>query len=119
MKKLMIGLVAMTSLVFGTGCGGGDYCEDLQDSFEGLDDKLDDCPELKDALEQALGNLEISDSDVEDCKEESEDCSDSEKERREKAVDCINDLDKCEEGDEQAWTEDFAECFEDIADSCG
>jgi hypothetical protein len=113
MKKLLIAMLATSSLVFGTGCGG-DLCEDTQDTIEGLSDKLDDCPQLEQALEQALGEFDFDDDDVEECKEDIEDCSDSDVEKREEALDCINDLDKCEEGDEEAWATDFLECVEDL-----
>jgi HPt (histidine-containing phosphotransfer) domain-containing protein len=117
MKKLMIGLVAVSALVFGTGCGGGDYCEDLQDELESLNDKLDDCPAVKEVIEDELGELRLSDAEVDECKESSEDCSDRDDEKREQAIDCLRDLDRCEEDRQQNWYDDFAECFEDLQDA--
>jgi hypothetical protein len=107
MKKIMIGLVAMSSLVFGTGCGGN-YCDDAADAVGGLTDKLDKCPELKAQIDQL--DLEPSDAELDKCKEDLDDCSDDEKDKLNDTVDCINDLPDCESGKEADWGDKFLAC---------
>ncbi|MCY1016335.1 hypothetical protein [Pyxidicoccus sp. MSG2] len=107
MKKLMIGLVAVSSLVFGTGCGGN-YCDDAADAYSGLADKADDCPEIK----SVLSGLEFSDSDIEECKNDLENCSDGDKDKLNDSIDCINDMPDCESGKEDAWIADLQDCAE-------
>ncbi|WP_163996082.1 hypothetical protein [Pyxidicoccus caerfyrddinensis] len=105
MKKIMIGLVAMSSLVFGTGCGGN-YCDDAADAYEGLADKADDCPEIK----GALGELEFSDEDIDECKDDLENCSDDDKDKLNDSIDCINDMPDCESGKEADWVAKLQAC---------
>jgi hypothetical protein len=107
MKKLMIGLVAASSLVFGTGCGGN-YCDDLVDAYNGLSDKLDNCPELKAAIDDL--DLDPTDEQLDECKEELDNCSDSDKDKLNDTVDCINDLPDCEKGKETEWATKFGAC---------
>lgn len=105
MKKLMVGLVAVSSLVFGAGCGGN-YCDDAADAFEGLADKANDCPDLKAALQ----SFQFSDEDIDQCKDDLDKCSDSEKDKLSDTIDCINDLPDCEKGKEADWAAKFQAC---------
>ncbi|MCP3138840.1 hypothetical protein [Pyxidicoccus xibeiensis] len=107
MKKFMISLVAATSLVFSTGCGG-DICEDIADAYEGLDEKTEDCPQVN----AIVGQITFTDEDIEECKEESEDCSGDDKDKINDTIDCINDLPDCEAGEEADWAEKFEACSE-------
>ncbi|WP_164007357.1 hypothetical protein [Pyxidicoccus trucidator] len=111
MKKIMIGLVAVSSLVFGTGCGG-DVCEDIADAFEGLDAKTEDCP----SINAVVGNLEFTDEDIDECKSDFEDCSGDDKDALNDTIDCINDLPDCEEGEEASWSQKFTACSEKSED---
>lgn len=111
MKKIMIGLVAVSSLVFGTGCGG-DVCEDIADAYESLDEKTEDCP----TLNAIISEVEFSDEDIDECKEQFEDCSDDEKDKLNDSIDCINDLPDCESGGEQAWAAKLQACANESDD---
>jgi len=98
MKKFMFGLVAVSSLVFGTGCGGN-VCEDAADAFNDLEKKTKDCP----TLSAALSGVKITETEQNKCKEDYKKCSDSDKDKLKEAVDCIEDLPNCKSGEESAW----------------
>jgi hypothetical protein len=100
----MFGLVAVSSLVFGTGCGG-DTCEDIADALNGLDKKVKDCPSL------GTSEVEFSDADVAECKEDLKKCSASDKDKLDDTVDCINDLPNCKSGEDSAWAAKFQACL--------
>ncbi|QSQ19722.1 hypothetical protein JY651_31095 [Pyxidicoccus parkwayensis] len=105
MKKIVFGLVAVSSLVFGAGCGGN-YCDDAADAYEGLADKANDCPDIK----AALGDLKFSDSDIDECKKDLDNCSSDEKDKLNDSIDCINDLPDCESGKEADWVQKLTAC---------
>jgi hypothetical protein len=105
MKKLMFGLVAVSSLVFGTGCGGN-ACEDIADALDGLEKKAKDCP----SLSAALAGAKVTDAQKAECKEEYKKCSSSEKDSLNDAVDCIEDLPNCKSGEENAWAQKLQAC---------
>ncbi|MFP2933746.1 hypothetical protein ACLESO_53155 [Pyxidicoccus sp. 3LG] len=109
MKNIMFGLVAAASLVFGTGCGGS-TCEKARDAFESLDEKSEACfPSDED-------DEEITDADVEQCEEALEKCSDDDIEKIESAMDCLEDLDECKSGGEQAFSLQAFACLAKATD---
>ena len=116
MKKLVFGLVAVTSLVFGTGCGG-DVCDDAKDAFESAIEKTEDCPTSNAILRQ----FKPTDSQVDECKDNLDDCPDSDQDKLSEAYDCIADLPECKESEEEAWGVKFEACtasLSGISDSC-
>ncbi|WIG95448.1 hypothetical protein [Myxococcus sp. SDU36] len=119
MKKLLIGLVATSSLVFGTGCGGdGDLCEDTADAYNSLADKVEDCPEIA----QFIGMLELGDEEIRECKESLDSCSDSDKDKIRSLVDCLNDMPRCRSSNEEAWVAELQACGEEsgeVSEACG
>jgi hypothetical protein len=106
MKKLMIGLVAATSLVFGTGCGNS-ACEDAADALSGLSDKTRNCPQFN----AILSELQFSDAEIEQCEE---DCDGDDKDALADAADCLNDLPQCQAGQEAAWATALSACSNDL-----
>ena len=104
MKKLMFGLVAVSSLVFGTGCGGN-VCEDAADALNGLEKKAKDCPSLR------AGEVKFSDADVAECKENLKKCSANDKDKVDDSIDCINDLPNCKLGEDSVWAAKFQACL--------
>lgn len=104
MKNILISLLAATSLVFSTGCGG-DACDDLEDASNSVEDKLEDCSD-----EPSNGD----DDDIDECKEALEDCSDSDQEKISDYASCLQDLPDCEEGELDQWLADALECAEEL-----
>lgn len=106
MKKLMIGLVAASSLVFGTGCGNS-ACEDAADALSGLTEKTRNCPEFN----AILAALQFSDEDIERCED---DCDGDDKDALADAAECLNKLPQCQAGQEEAWATALDACSDDI-----
>ncbi|HZI10972.1 MAG TPA: hypothetical protein VE153_11335 [Myxococcus sp.] len=106
MKNIMVGLMAVVALTFGSGCGG-DACDDLEDAGNSLEDKLEDCSD-------GNGGGEDEDFDGEACKEALEDCSDADEEKLSDYANCLSDLPDCKEGQEADWLSDFTECAEEL-----
>ena len=105
MKKFMFGLVAVSSLVFGTGCGG-DVCEDFADLPKALSDKTKNCP----TANAIFSRVKVTDEQTAQCKEQVKSCSKSDKDKLNDALDCINDLPNCKSGEENAWAQKLQAC---------
>ncbi len=114
MKRLVSALAVISLSVMG--CGGS-LCEDFADSFSSLNDKVEDCPSLND-----IDFDEPSESEIAECEESLDSCSEKDKEILEKFVSCVNDLDSCEAADEDAWATLFVLCaapLENVSEDCG
>ena len=112
--KRFVCAVAVVSLSM-MGCGGS-LCEDVADSFSGVNEKVEDCPSFSD-----FEFDEPSDAEIMECEENLDKCSDKDKEILEKFTSCVNDLDKCEASDEDAFSLSFVLCLapiENLSDSC-
>ncbi|WP_141594017.1 hypothetical protein [Myxococcus sp. AB056] len=103
MKKLLIGLIASSALAFGTGCGGGDddLCEDLHNSSNEVDKKGRACGVT------GLSDNEL-DAAIQQCKRGLDQCTDSDKEKIEGAIKCLDRVNTCSEGNEMQY---FGELF--------
>ena len=117
MKKLMIGLVAMSSLVFGAGCGSDDesICEDFYNSLADYAEKGKACGPTEEPTDAELKAA------INECKNTIDSCSDEDKEKIEKVSDCISDIDECREGDEDEFGGALFACLiqaGSISDSC-
>ncbi|ATB45885.1 hypothetical protein [Corallococcus macrosporus] len=121
MKKLLIGLVASSALVFGTGCGGddgGDLCEDIADGYRALTDKVEGCPEIA----QYLPNIDVDEEGLNECREAMDSCSDSDKDKYQAMADCLSDLPRCQSSNIEAWSAEFVACsekIEGVSETCG
>ncbi|MFP2962882.1 hypothetical protein ACLEPN_35210 [Myxococcus sp. 1LA] len=118
MKKLLIGLVATSSLVFGTGCGGDDedLCEDLAGAFESLSDKVDGCPEISPFISQ----LRLGQEEINQCKESMDSCTDADKDNLRDASECIRDISQCRSATIEAWAAELERCMDfEISAACG
>ncbi|MCP3101916.1 hypothetical protein LZ198_23910 [Myxococcus sp. K15C18031901] len=112
MKKLMIGLLAASTLVFGAGCGG-DVCDDLEDAAKALDDKLAGCG--------GSGGGDDEDYDKKQCEDALDSCSDSDKDKLSDLAKCIEDLPDCSQSNAQEWLAKLAACgdkAEGLSPSC-
>ncbi|QDE66827.1 MULTISPECIES: hypothetical protein [Myxococcus] len=116
MKKLLIGLVASSALAFGTGCGGGDddLCEDLYNSSNEVDKKG-----------RACGVTGLSDNEmdaaIQQCKSGLDKCTDSDKEKIERAVKCLDGVNTCSEGNEMQYFGELIGCaaqLSGISEAC-
>jgi len=113
MKKLMIGLLASSTLLFG--CGGGDVCDDLEDGFNALNDKFDAC---------GGGGGEPEKFDKAGCEDALDNCSDSDKDKLSDAAKCLEDLPtpNCNsQEDLEAWLVKLSVCsekLEDVSPAC-
>ena len=116
MKKLLIGLVATSSLVFGTGCGSdADLCEDLADSFTSLSDKVDGCPEIS----PFIGQLRLGEEEINQCKESLDRCTDADKDKLRDAADCISGVSQCRSANIEAWANELERCMNfTLSDGC-
>ncbi|WP_163786550.1 hypothetical protein [Myxococcus vastator] len=117
MKKLLIGLVATGSLVFGTGCDSDeDLCEDFAGAFESLSNKVDGCPEISPFISQ----LRLGQEEINQCKESLESCSSSDKDKLRGASDCIRDISQCRSATIEAWAAELERCMDfEVSDGCG
>jgi hypothetical protein len=118
MKKIMLGLVAMSSLVFGTGCGGDDnesICEDFYNSLADYAEKGEDCNTTNPPSDSEI------EAAIKECKSSIESCTDEDKEKIQKVSDCISDIDECREEDEDEFTGALFACLiqaGSISESC-
>ncbi len=109
MKKLLIGLVATSSLVFGAGCGGdGDLCEDLADSFSSLSGKVDGCPEIS----PFISELRLGEEEINQCKESLDRCTDADKDKLRRAADCLSGVSQCRSATIEAWANELESCMD-------
>ncbi|WP_426749484.1 hypothetical protein [Myxococcus sp. Y35] len=123
MKKLLISLVATSSLVFGAGCGGDDdgdedLCQETANTYNSLADKAEGCPEIADFFSL----FELSEEDINVCRESMDSCTDSDKDKIRAFLDCLNDVPRCQSSNLEAWAAEFEACDEKsqgISDACG
>ncbi|MCK8502495.1 hypothetical protein VZQ01_11370 [Myxococcus faecalis] len=104
MKKLMYGLVAAGTLLFGVGCGGDDVCDDLADASRAVNDQTEACG--------TDTGMDEEDFDKGRCEDALEACSDSDKDRLRDVADCIRGLPDCRVGAEMEWVDQFSACFQ-------
>ncbi|NPC76073.1 hypothetical protein HPP05_40735 [Corallococcus exiguus] len=115
MKKILFGLAAMASL---TACGGN-VCDDTADAFESLVDKVEEC-----GL-PTTGFQAPTDEDIESCKESLDDCSDSDKDKLDAFVTCMNDVEGCNDKtqtEQLAFAERLSKCnakLDGVSAACG
>lgn len=113
MKKLACA-VALFSLAL-TGCSGS-LCDEFADSGKNLVEKVEACPSFDDITYE-----EPTEAEKQQCEDSLEACTDSDKEKINKFMDCINDLDKCTASTEQAFAASFLACaapLETVSDKC-
>ena len=94
MKKWMA-CVAAVSLAL-VGCGGN-ACDDLADGFNAAAEKGNDCRNLFPGGGALLE--ELSDSDIDQCKDDLENCSDSDKDVVKDMGKCLEDVPRCTPSD--------------------
>ncbi|WP_224365827.1 hypothetical protein [Hyalangium versicolor] len=114
MKRLVCAL-AVVSLSM-VGCSGS-LCDDFADSFSTLNDKIKGCPDLSDSTVD-----EPTDSEIKQCEDSLDKCSDSDKKAIESFVDCVDKLDKCSPSTEDAFATSFLACalpLANVSDQCG
>ncbi|AGC42835.1 putative lipoprotein [Myxococcus stipitatus DSM 14675] len=109
MKKLMFGLMAAGSLMFGAGCGGN-ACDALDEAHRGLSKKVESCGNTSDEGDETSG----FDKNV--CENALDHCSAQEKDRLNEVADCLKDLPNCEAGGELDWIDLFSACFDKAAE---
>jgi hypothetical protein len=115
MMKRLACAFAVVSLAL-TGCGGS-ICDDFDDTSKNLVDKVDACPSFSD-----ITYTEPTEAEREQCEQNLESCSDSDKEALNKFIDCVNDLPDCTAATEQSWSASFLACAAPLAgvsESCG
>ncbi len=111
--KRIVSVFAVMSLAL-AGCGGS-LCEDLADSLDTVNEKSKPCG----------GGTEtdpITDEEIKACEESLDSCSDADKDALGKFNDCVNDLDTCSTGNENAFAAALLACgahLEKVSDSCG
>lgn len=117
MKKLLIGLVAASSLVFGTGCDSDeDLCEDFASAFESLSGKVGGCPEIS----PFISEIRLGQEEINQCKESLESCTSSDKDKIRKASDCIRDISQCRSATIEAWAAELESCMDfEVSNGCG
>jgi len=124
MKKLLISLVATSSLVFGVGCGDDDnnndedLCQATANAYNSLADKAEGCPEIADFFSL----LELGEEEINACRESLDSCTDSDKSKIRAMVNCLNGVPRCQSSNLEAWAAEFEECAaasEGISDACG
>ncbi|AEI62210.1 lipoprotein [Corallococcus macrosporus] len=108
MKKLLIGLVASSALVFGTGCGDStepeDVCERFFSAMIDIDQKA--CGEVSEGPTDQERNEAIQ-----QCSTQIERCTEDDREKMNRIADCINDIDDCREGREDEFAGAFLACL--------
>ncbi|MFY1824621.1 hypothetical protein ACN47A_01780 [Myxococcus fulvus] len=107
MKKLMYGLMAAGTLLFGVGCGSSSACDDLADANRALSDKVEACG--------SETGMEDDDFDQGRCEDALEACSDADRDRLSDLADCIQGLPDCRAGSEMEWVDQFSACFQRTA----
>ncbi|AKQ68601.1 putative lipoprotein [Myxococcus hansupus] len=117
MKKLLIGLVATSSLVFGAGCGGDEeICEDFADAFTSLSKKVDGCPEIS----PFISDLRLGEEEINQCKESLSSCTDADKDKIRGAADCISGVSQCRSANLEAWANELERCLNfTVSEGCG
>lgn len=117
MKKLLIGLVAASSLVFGTGCDSDeDLCEDLAGAFESLSGKVGGCPEISPFISQ----LRLGEEEINQCKESLNTCSSADKDKLRDASDCLRGVSQCRSANIEAWASELERCMNfEVSEGCG
>ncbi|WP_338869643.1 hypothetical protein [Myxococcus stipitatus] len=108
MKKLMFGLMAAGTLLFGAGCGGT-ACDALDEANRSLDTKAESCGSTR-------GEDEAVDFDKGVCEDALDHCSDSDKDRLNELADCLKDLPNCAPGGEMDWVSQVNNCSSKLAD---
>lgn len=111
MKKLLIGLVASSALVFGTGCGDSndseDVCERFFNAMADIDEKAAACG---DGGSEGPTNQE-RDEAIRQCSTQIEQCTDDDRSKMNRIADCLNDIDDCREGREDEFAGAFFACL--------
>jgi hypothetical protein len=97
--KRLVGVFAVVSLAL-AGCGGS-TCEDLKDVQDSAKEKQAPCPNSA---------LEISTITVATCDASIDKCTDAEKDALSDYVSCVNKVDKCKVGSEDAFDSAVLAC---------
>ncbi len=106
-KTWMFGVVAAVSMVL-TGCGS--TCDDLADAFEEADEKARPC---------ATGGSEPTAFNVNQCENNIDKCSDSEKEALADFADCIRDLPECTPATQSGFINSLTACALGVSGKVG
>ena len=114
MKKLACALAVVSLSMMG--CSGS-LCDDFADAGKTLNDKISSCPYLGDAKVD-----EPTDSEIKQCEDSLDKCSDADKKALNDFISCIDKLDKCSPSNEQAFANSFLACalpLANVSDQCG
>lgn len=110
MKKFMVGLVAVSSLVFGAGCGSDtdidSVCEDFHKSLQSASKKGEAC-----GADEPITDAQ-RDAAIAECKRVATGCNEEDREKIAKAADCLSDIDECRsEADQDEYVGSIFACL--------
>lgn len=115
MKKILFSLAAITSLTL-TACGGN-YCNDSSDASKDLSEKSEECG-LTGFFE------ELTEEELNTCKDDLDKCSDDDKKKLDAIVDCLEDVKGCSDktdAEQAAFTSRVLACYakaEGLSEAC-
>jgi hypothetical protein len=109
MKK-WLACVAAVSLAL-VGCGGGNECDDVDEAYDEVADKAANCRNvIDDSYFEGL-----SDNEVDQCKEDLENCTDGDKDVIKDFSECVQDVPKCAASNTDPFEDGLTICLLEAA----